>query len=146
MKQVFGYLLLLGLIFICWWAAFVFYTGGPGDRPGVYIAGGFGMLFTALLVYAITYEARKVRRKAFVDEDYDLIMTDLDHIEALGENLYYVHTKWIDPDGGAIYYFKSEYIEFNPESFLVGKDIPVKISRRNYKLYTVDLSILPKLA
>ena len=144
MKQVFGYLLLFGLIFVCWWAAYHFYMAG--ETPGVYIAGSFGGLFTLLLLYAWGYEIRKFRRIALVDKDYDLIMTQLDYIEALGKDLYYVHTKWVDPDGGAVFYFKSEYIQFNPESFLKEKEIPVKISRRNYKLYTVDLSILPKLA
>lgn len=144
MKQVFGYLLLFGLIFVCWWAAYMFYAAGK--TPGVFIAGFFGVLFTSALLYAVSYEWRKVRRVAFVNEDYDLIMTQLDHIEVLGEDLYYVHTKWVDPDGGAVFYFKSEYIQFNPESFLRGKEIPVKISRQNYKVYTVDLSFLPKLA
>jgi len=144
MKQVFGYLLLFALIFVCWWAAYVFYRAG--ETPGVYIAGSFGALFTGLLLYAWGYEIRKIRRAAFVEADYDQIMTELDYIEALAENLYYVHTKWTDPDGGSVFYFKSEYIQFNPKKFLQGREIPVKISRKDYKIYTVDLSILPKLA
>ncbi len=144
MKQFFGYLLLLALIFICWWAAYTFYSAG--ETPGVYIAGFFGILFSSLLLYAVGYELRKSYRIAFVNKDYDLIMTQLDYIEALSKDLYYVHTKWVDPDGGAIFYFKSEYLQFNPEKLLKDQEIPVKISRRNYQLYTVDLSFLPKLA
>lgn len=144
MKQFFGYLLLFGLIFVCWWASYTFYMAG--ETPGVFIAGFFGALFTGLLIFAWGYEIRKKQRASFVDQDYDLIMTTLDYVEQLGENLYYVHTKWIDPDGGAVYYFKSEYIEFNPKQFLENREIPVKISRKNHKLYTVDLSVLPELA
>lgn len=145
MKQVFGYTLLVGIITILWGSAVLIYQNSR-DMTGVMIAFGIGSIFALLLLYAIIYELRKFHRRKVVLEDYSEIMTTLMRVEKFGEEHFYVHTKWIDPDGGAQYFFKSDYILFNPEPFLKGKKIPVKISNENYKLYYVDLSFLPKVA
>lgn len=145
MKQFFGYALLVTLIVVLWGASYMIYTDS-GDMLGVGISFGFGALFASLLVFSIGYELRKVRRRYIVEEDYAEIMTDLYRIEKLAENHYYIHTRWQDEDGGAEYFFKSDYILFDPERFVRGRKIPVKISQQNYKLYYVDLSFLPKLA
>lgn len=145
MKQVFGYTLLVGLIILFFWLSY-FVSTNHGDTVGTMIPFGFGLFFLALLVYAVTYELRIVRKKRIVAEDYVEIMTTFDYVESLGDNLHYVHTKWQDPDGGAMFYFKSDYVEVNPKRFLEGKQIPVKISRNNYQLYVVDLSMLPRYA
>lgn len=142
MKQFFGYSLLVGLIAICFLGAYNF--AYQDDQTGVLIAGGFGVFFLLLLIYAIGYEVRKVRIRQVVLEDYAEIMTDVYQIEKLAEDHYYIHTHWIDPIGGAEYFFKSEYILFNPQHLVKGRKIPVKISQIDYKKYFVDLSFLPK--
>lgn len=95
-----------------------FVSTNHGDTVGTIIPFGFGLFFLALLVYAVTYELRIVRKKRIVAEDYVEIMTTFDYVESLGDNLHYVHTKWQDPDGGAMFYFKSDYVEVNPKRFL----------------------------
>lgn len=142
MKQAFGYTLLVGIILVCWGGSYHFFA--LGDTTGGFVCFGIGSIFAALLIFSIGYEFRIKSNRAFVDQSYEVVMTELDHVEALGTDLFYVHTKWVDPDGGEVFYFKSTYLEFNPERYLKGKDIPVKISLSDYKRYVVDLSMLPK--
>lgn len=145
MKQFFGYMLLVAIIVVLFMGAFAF-TKNSEDLPGVFIAGGLGTFFLLLLIYCIVYEVRKFRTRDIVLEDYVEIMTDVYNVERLAEDHYYIHTCWIDPDGGAKYYFKSEYILFNPEFIVKNRKIPVKISQQDYRKYYVDLSFLPKKA
>lgn len=142
MKQFFGYSLLIGLIAICFFGAYNFALND--DNTGVLIAGGFGGFFLLLLIYAVGYEVRKLRIRKVVLADYAEIMTDVYQIEKLAEDHYYIHTQWIDPIGGAHYYFKSEYILFDPSYLVRGRKISVKISQNDYRKYYVDLSFLPK--
>lgn len=144
MKQAFGYFLLIGIITACWWPAMMFFS--QGDVTGGFVCLGIGSIFAGLLVFAISYEIKIKQNQNFVNQDYEVLMTEFDYVEELGTDLYYVHTKWVDENGGAEYFFKSTYIQFNPERFLIGKQIPVKISVTDYKRYVVDLSMLPKKA
>ncbi|MHC5224916.1 hypothetical protein [Ignatzschineria sp. LJL83] len=140
----FFYLLLLAIACLLWWAVAELFSSG--EIVGVFVTGFFALLITACLVAVPIGNMRKAQRYALVEEDFDLVMTTLDHVEDMDQNYYYVHTKWVDPDGGAVFYFKSDYIRFDPTKFLQGKEIPVKISRQDYKKYVVDLSSLPTLA
>lgn len=139
MKQWVGYAILIGIITICW-------GGGIGialvsyDKTGVWVSFLVGAIFAAMLGFSVLFELKKFRRRKIVDRDYIEIMTQLVEIETLSEDHYYVHTKWIDPEGGAEHYFKSDYITVNPEKLVNGKPIPVRISRQDHTLYYVDLS------
>lgn len=144
MKQVFGYLLLISLITIIWSASIMFFS--RGDTAGGFVCFGIGSIFASLLVFAVVSEVRAKTNRDFVEKSYEVVNTELNYVEALSDDLFYVHTKWVDPDGGAEYFFKSRYLAYNPERFLKGKSIPVKISTTNYKRYVVDLSMLPKKA
>ncbi len=146
MKQLFGYFLLVGIISICWGGSYHF--GSAGDTTGAIVCFGIGSIFALMFVYAIGSEIRTKLNREFVEKNYEVVLTDLDYVEEIGNdgNLYYIHTKWVDPDGGTEYFFKSDYMYFNPERFLKDKKIPVKISIENYKNYVVDLSMLPKKA
>lgn len=143
MKQWVGYTILVGIIIICW-------GGGIGialnsyDKTGVWVSFLVGAIFATMLIYAVVYELRKFRRRKLIDRNYDEIMTTLVRIEMLGEDHFYVHTKWTDPDGGAEYYFKSDYITIDPTNLVNGRQIPVRMSRKDHSLYYVDLSVLKK--
>lgn len=142
--NAFFYLLLSAIACLLWWAVSVMFSSG--EIVGVFVTGFFALLITACLLAVPIGNMMKAKRYALVEEDFDLILTKFDRIENHGNDFYYVHTKWVDPDGGAVFYFKSDYIKFDPTKFLQGKEIPVKISRQDYKKYVVDLSSLPTLA
>lgn len=142
--NAFFYLLLSAIACLLWWAVSVMFSSG--EMVGVFVTGFFALLITACLLAVPIGNMMQAQRYALVKEDFDLVMTTLDHVEGVDHHYYYVHTKWVDPDGGAVFYFKSDYIRFDPTKFLQGKEIPVKISRQDYKKYIVDLSFLPTLA
>jgi hypothetical protein len=59
---------------------------------------------------------------------------------------YHIRAQWLNPTDNLVYIFNSEEINYNPESFIVGKDIDVYIDHANPKRYYVDISSLPKTA
>lgn len=143
MKEFFGYLLLIGIITLIWGSSFAFYN--QGDMMGAAVTFGIGSIFALLFVYSVYYTINVHRRNNLVAEDYEVVMTQFYRVEDHGHDWYVVHSIWIDPEGDQ-YTFQSEMMKYNPEFILRGKEIPVKISRKNRALYTMDLSFLPKLA
>lgn len=144
MKKVFGYLIMIGLLSICWGLAYMMFS--QGEITGALVCFGIGACFFIFFVFIIVYANKMSHQHDFTGQDYEVVMTQLDRVEKLGEAYYFVHTKWVDPEGGAEYFFKSGYIDFNPKQLLKGKEIPVKISVEDYRVYAVDLSMLPKKA
>lgn len=144
MRQAVGYLILLAIIFGLWSVAFI--LGQKGERGGFGVAFGMGAVFALLLIALIVYQVLQHRKKRLILRDFVLIESRLDRVESNDGRYFVVHTVWIDPETDVKYYFKSNYVEYDPTEFLLKRAIPVKISRRNYKLYLVDLSFLPKLA
>lgn len=140
-QQWVGYTILVGIIVVCWGLG-IGVALNSYDKTGVWVSFLVGSIFAAMLVYAVLAELKSSRRRQFVDRDYDEILTTLVRIEMLGKDHYYVHTKWIDANGGAEYYFKSDYITQDPTDFVNGRKIPVRISRKNHALYYVDLSFI----
>ncbi|GGZ94897.1 hypothetical protein DC083_06445 [Ignatzschineria ureiclastica] len=143
-KQAIGYLILLAILFILWGSAFI--LGQKGEIGGFWVAFGLGSIFALILLSLIVYQLLQRRKKSIVLRDYALIESQLLKVEDQDGRYFYVHTVWLDPETEVKYYFKSDYVEYDPTEFLLKRTIPVKISRRNYKLYLVDLSFLPKLA
>lgn len=143
MREVIGFLILIGLIIVLWSGAYVFYS--QGDMTGTYVTFGFGAFFAVLFIYSIHYYMNLKRRDEFVHQDYETIMTHFHHVENTGNDWYIIHTIWLDPEGNQ-YFFKSDMIKYNPEMVLRDKLVPVKVSLLNRTYYTMDLSSLPKLA
>lgn len=143
MKKFSGFLFLIGLIAVLWLAAYISYTSG--DIAGTYITFGLGASFTILLMYSIHHCLNLKRKDEFVSQNFEIIMTHFHHIEEIKQNLYYLHTIWLDAEGNQ-YLFKSDELQYNPTIALRGQLIPVKISQLNRSYYTMDLSSLPKLA
>lgn len=144
MGKVFAYLLMFGILFFCGWAGLVFYA--QGDMTGALVGLGLLLSFATFFIFMTISTTKLTQQQDLNGQNYELVMTRLDHVESLGNDYYYVHTKWVDEDGGAEYFFKSGYVNFNPESFLKDKEIPVKISLEDYRDYAVDLSMLPQKA
>lgn len=144
MKKVAAYLIMIGIFSFCFWFSFVMFS--QGDTVGTIAGIGLGVSFFVFFVFIIMYSAKVTQQHQFVDKDYEIVMTQFDSVEHVGEDCYYVHTKWVDLDGGAEYFFRSSYVNFHPQKFLKNKEIPVKISIKDYRIYTVDLSMLPQKA
>lgn len=140
-QQWVGYTILVGMIAVCWGGG-IAVAFNSYDKMGVWVCFLVGSIFAIMLAYAVLAERKASRRRQFVDRDYDEILTTLVRIEMLGKDHYYVHTKWVDNNGGAEYYFKSDYITQDPTDFVNGRKIPVRISRKNHALYYVNLSFI----
>ena len=59
---------------------------------------------------------------------------------------YHIKAQWLNPTDNLVYIFNSEEMNYNPESFVVGKSIEVYIDHANPKRYYVNISSLPKTA
>jgi hypothetical protein len=56
---------------------------------------------------------------------------------------YRVFSQWHDPAQNKVFTFKSKAIWFNPEKYIQGKDIRVRIDPNNPRRYVMDTSFLP---
>jgi hypothetical protein len=64
----------------------------------------------------------------------------------LPEQSYQVIAQWLNPANNQMYIFKSDSLNYNPESFVVGKDVEVYIDLANPKNYYINLANIPKVA
>ena len=59
---------------------------------------------------------------------------------------YQVIAQWLSPADNQIYVFKSDDLNYDPTSYVSGKEITVYIDPTNPQKYYVDVSTLPKVA
>ena len=56
---------------------------------------------------------------------------------------YRIYSQWHDPAQNKVLTFKSKALWFNPEKYIQGKDIRVRIDPNNPRKYVMDTSFLP---
>jgi hypothetical protein len=106
------------------------------------IVAHLGLFFLILgLPSLIAVIKNKKRKKLFINGEK--ISAKVSSIEKT-KNFYKIIAQWINPSNNTAYIFKSDYMEYNPESIVLNKDIFVFIDPNNPKKYYMDISMLPK--
>ena len=114
-----------------------------GALGSIFFVIGAGVLVSAVLT---------ARKAADLKRNGKRILTTVQRVE-LNENLkvngrnpYRVFTQWKSPSTPETGVFESDYVWFDPSSYLDGRNIPVFVDRSDPTRYYVDLSFLPKSA
>ncbi|MBU0679302.1 MAG: DUF3592 domain-containing protein [Verrucomicrobia bacterium] len=116
----------------------------------VIIFGTMGSIFTVLAVLLLASAGKKAAEGQWLMNFGRVIMSEFQRVELNtsikmnGKSPYRIITQWQDPGSGKVYVFQSRNIWFNPESYIQGKDIAVRIDPNNPKTYMVDIGFLPK--
>jgi hypothetical protein len=76
---------------------------------------------------------------------FDSIIKD-ESLEIDGRVPYKIVTQWHDRTTHSIHLFESDEIEFNPEEFIVSKEITVYVDPADMERYWMDISFLPRLS
>lgn len=106
-------------------------------------------LIGAGLIASAVFEARKA---ADLKRNGTRVLTTVQRVEhnqnlkVNGRNPYRVFTQWKNPSTAETRIFESNYVWFDPSSYLNGRDIAVFVGRNDPTRYHVDLSFLPKSA
>lgn len=147
---------ILGIVYLSLGIAFIAATVGvqfvPSDKAKevlTIVFGSMGAFWTVFggIFFAVEMSRRKKMRDAFLNGRK--IFAEYDH-SAVNRNIrkvtghpYNVFCRWID-ENQEIHIFKSTDIDFNPDSLLQGKTIPVYVNPDDYRAYYVDLDcVLP---
>ncbi len=114
------------------------------------ILSGIGAVMGAVGVPMLLVFLFSARREKWLRENGQLITTQYQSVvkntseSSGGQHPYQIVSQWLDPTSNKVYVFKSKNIHFNPEQYLRGKEIPVRIDPRNPYKYWVDISFLPQ--
>jgi hypothetical protein len=121
-----------------WGGAFMF-----GALGSIFLLTGAGMMLSAML---------NAQRASYLTRHGKRVHTTVERVErnenlkVNGLNPYRIFTRWQNPSTSETRVFESDYIWFDPSSYLNGRSIAVFIGPRDPRRYYVDLSFLPKHA
>ena len=74
-------------------------------------------------------------------------ITSVENNSYRGQNAtYQIVAQWLNPSDNQMYIFKSDDLNYDPTSYVSGKDITVYIDSSNPKRYYMDISTLPQVA
>ena len=114
--------------------------------------GALGIVFSGaggvLLVIAIG----SGRKEQWLQEFGQVITTEFHSaqlrtsVRVNGQSPFQILSQWEDPATGEVHIFKSKNIWINPEEFIPGDGIRVRIDPNNPKRYLMDTSFLPERA
>lgn len=112
-----------------------------GVLGSIFAAGGGGFILFGVL---------KARKAADLKLHGVRFLTTVQRIERNenvklnGVNPYRIFTEWRNPAKHEIRRFESDYVWFDPSTYLDGRNIPVYVAPGDPDTYYVDLSFLPK--
>ena len=118
----------------------------------VMITGGLGFLFFIIGTVMWGVVISSSRKDKWLQQHGVVITTELQSVEqnrsvsSGGRHPYQIFSQWTDPGTSTVYVFKSKNIWFNPQDFIPGKEIQVRMDQNNPKKYLMDTSFLPESA
>jgi len=111
-----------------------------GTAGSIFFLIGAGVIVSAVLEARKAAELKRHGRK---------ILTTVQRVELSqnltvnGVNPYRIFTQWKNPSKPETRVFESDYVWFDPSSYLNGRDVAVFVEPRDWNRYYVDLSFLP---
>jgi hypothetical protein len=114
-----------------------------GTLGSVFFSIGAGILLRAILMG---------RKAADLKRNGNKLLTTVQRVElngnlqVNGKSPYRIFTQWKNPAKPETRVFESDYVWFDPSSYLNGRSVAVFVEPRNPDRYYVDLSFLPKTA
>ena len=116
----------------------------------VIIPGSLAFLFTligAVLLYivlrAILLEKRLRQSGRMISTEFQSVSQDTS-VTINGRHPFRIYSQWFDPVRNEVVTFKSKCISYNPENYIHGTSIVVRVDPDNPKKYIMDTSFLPK--
>jgi hypothetical protein len=114
------------------------------------IFGGIGLVFGSIGGIFLFLYIRRQKEIAWLKQNGTAVEADFDSVEhdtsykVNNKSPYVIHCRWFNPYNGEMMDFKSEYIWYDPTSYITNKKLQVLIDVGNPKKHFVDISFLPK--
>jgi len=119
---------------------------------GATILGILGLVFFIIGGSIIAYRIKKNNMLKYLEQNGAKIESDFQNVNinnsltVNGKSPFVIVSQWQNPKTSELHVFTSDNIWFDPTDFIKTDKINVLIDRKKPKIYSVDLSFLPKKA
>ncbi len=117
--------------------------------PGIF--GGIGLIFGAIGYGGFIWRWRRKRLNDWLRLHGQIIMADVvdvrynTSLSVGGKHPWMIIAQYFEPQSQKVYSYESDNIWFNPAPFMSpGQKVTVRVSPKDYGVYEVDTSFLPK--